>query len=82
MQNNSGKLLLSDDAPEARAFHSAVYCESQNIMVIFGGLGGGGYEIYGDLWIYNINDNDWYVPQVCGTPPPPRYGHSGMISIT
>lgn len=77
IQDNSGQLLNSDTAPPPRFYHSAVYCESKNIMVIFGGLS---IDILEDLWIHVIDGEYWNEPTVDGTPPSPRYLHSGMTA--
>lgn len=76
LQNNVGEFLSLDPSPEARVFHSAVYCEPMNIMVIFGGAAS--ESLKNDVWIYDIGSYNWYQPPVAGTPPIARMSHVGI----
>lgn len=67
--------------PPPRAFHSAVYDNIAQRMILFGGAGPG---LLGDLWQLSLPDPTsaspvWSPLTATGTPPSPRVGHSAVF---
>lgn len=69
-------------APPARALQSAVYDRSSNRMIVFGGTPQSGAP-FNDVWVLsNANGQGgtavWTQLSPSGTPPAPRYSHTGV----
>ncbi|KAJ6227596.1 faciogenital dysplasia protein [Anaeramoeba flamelloides] len=58
--------------PPPRAFQSIQIVDYQ--IYIFGGKCK--ETVYNDIWAYDIEANEWYQPEIKGTKPEGRYGHS------
>ena len=70
--------------PSARELTSAVYDETSNRMIVFGGTNG---TPENDVWVLtNANGTGgtpaWIQLAPSGTPPAPRYGHSAVYDST
>lgn len=65
------QLSPSGTAPSARATSCAVFDDSANQLVIFGGELAGGAAA-ADTWIYDVASNSWSQPAVTGTVPSGR----------
>ena len=82
------ELNLSYPIPPQRAFHSAVYDQTNNRMIVFGGCA----DIYcflplNDTWVLtNANGSGgtpaWTQLSPTGTPPSPRYDHDAVYDAT
>jgi len=65
------KLASGGDQPEPRWGHTS--SQSGNNIIIIGGTGS---KIFNDICIYDTVRNTWAKPEVRGTAPTPRLGHS------
>jgi N-acetylneuraminic acid mutarotase len=70
-------LLPSTTAPPlARCGHATVAVG--NRLAVFGGWDGS--VAYNDVWVYDIAGRTWLRPRVRGPSPPPRHGHSLVLT--
>ena len=69
-------LAPSGTPPSARSGHSAVWDNTANRLLIFGGYGLEGYRA--DLWSYRPDTNTWEELGRTGPRPPPREEHSAV----
>ena len=70
-------------APSSRGRHAAAFDVSRKQMIIFGGryredANSGLYELYNDLWAFDINTDTWEQLQPQGEVPPART-NSAMV---
>ncbi|KAJ5071762.1 faciogenital dysplasia protein [Anaeramoeba ignava] len=61
--------------PHPRAWHTATFFDSQLIII------GGSYytKYYNDVWVYDIDSNNFYEADIGGVTLKPRFGHSASI---
>jgi hypothetical protein len=78
-------LPTSGGGPAPRTDHTAVYDESSNTMIVFGGQdgGGNGCSTYSDIWVLsNANGlggtSTWTQLTPAGGPPPGQYGPTAV----
>ncbi|GAM26716.1 hypothetical protein SAMD00019534_098910 [Acytostelium subglobosum LB1] len=62
--------------PSPRSGHVAITTPT-NMMYVFGGRND--TTIFQDIYKYDMVDDIWIQLNVSGTPPAPRYGHSGIM---
>ncbi len=72
-------LDVDGDAPAARFGHNAIYDETQQLLVIFGGQAGS--DFFNDVWVFDPVANVWaeIAPAGDGSAPEPRYGAAGSV---
>jgi len=63
-------------APEPRSAGTAVYDPVGRRVVIFGGLGGGGF--LNDVWAFDLLTRSWTRLETTGEPPEPRLGANAV----
>lgn len=71
----SGKHKL--EAPSKREGHSLTKLYDYNFAFLFGGC----YldvTCYDDLYLLDLHSKEWSIPEIAGTPPRPRGGHSAV----
>ena len=69
------KLAPVGPAPSARFWHSAVYDELADRMIVFGGDDGG---YVNDVWALSFSSSDWSLILPNGAPPPSRREHAAI----
>lgn len=67
------ELTPDNSSPPPRRDHQA-WLEGSDRMYVYGGIGETGP--LNDLWVYNINTNNWTEIFYTGVQPPARYGHA------
>ncbi len=67
--------IESPDKPDGRRFQSLAYAESENGVLLFGGLGDSSVR-FNDVWLLNLNTNTWEEVSPTGTPPSARRSHA------
>lgn len=78
-ENRWTEIEPDGDVPAARFGHNALFDETQQLMVIFGGQAG--TTFYNDVWIYDPVANVWaeISPGDEDGTPRPRYGSAGAV---
>lgn len=66
--------------PSARWRHSMVYDSTHEVVVLFGGFDGGGFD--DETWVYNYTDNTWTNMTTSLNKPSARWGHSMVYDST
>ncbi|CDJ52350.1 kelch motif domain-containing protein, putative [Eimeria brunetti] len=77
LESASGEL-----APCGRCGHSASLCEieGRTFVAIFGGDISGSGKGENDLWLFDVQENNWDIlDQVAGQPPCPRWKHAAAF---
>ena len=75
---NAWTLTVPARSPPARYRHAMATVWNDDKVVLFGGIGSGGYSL-DDTWIYDLSDDQW-TQLGAGTHPPARDGHA-MASV-
>lgn len=67
--------------PSGRAWHTAVYDDSADRMLVYGGAAEG--AVFDEMWSLDLSESDFLawrmMPPAPGDIPPPLYGHSAAI---
>lgn len=68
-------LYTAGNTPSPRSRHTATLVENQLFVI-----GGGNDEstVFNDVYILDINTGQWTKPNIKGSPPIPRWGHSSI----
>ena len=64
-----------DDSAQLGSGTTGSYVEARNELVLFGGKGNGVA-----ILVYSLSRSSWYLPNVSGNPPAPRYNHATCCS--
>ena len=64
------------ETPEARRYGSAIYDPVGGQVIIFGGLGNGGF--LNDAWAFDVNTEVWRRLATSDPAPEPRFGHNAV----
>lgn len=75
--NSWTQLNLSSPLPSKRYSHSAIYTNS-NTMLVFGGTDGA--QVFNDLWEYKISANSWTQLNPSSDVPYYRYKHGAIYT--
>jgi hypothetical protein len=65
-----------------RAWHDAVFLESKNLLLVFGGerfMGGDQLDVLSDIMVLDTECFLWYPPAVSGVTPMARSGHTCTV---
>ncbi|KAF1328822.1 Rab9 effector protein, partial [Globisporangium splendens] len=65
-----------------RAWHDAVFLESKNLLLVFGGerfMGGNQLDVLSDIMVLDTECFLWYPPAVSGVTPMARSGHTCTV---
>lgn len=76
IDKNSWKKIKSDNSPSARCNFSSIYYPIRNFMIIYGGFSINGR--LGDLWAFDLNNNQWYEIHQGISMPKKRCSHSAI----
>jgi hypothetical protein len=71
---DSWSRLESASTPPGRARHTAIYDESNNRVLVYGGLGPGGP--LDDTWALDMGTREWSLVETSGGPAPARLNHA------
>lgn len=65
--------------PPARGGHSATIVG--NLMIVFGGTyrGDDKFVYCSDVWVLDLDSNQWHCPKIGGKAPAERYGHAATV---
>ena len=71
---------VSGPPPSARYGHTAIFDYANDRMLVFGGVGGGGF--LSDVWALNTSGGNyaWSALSPVGTPPAAREGHTAVYA--
>jgi hypothetical protein len=64
--------------PPVRISNSAVFDDSQNQMIVFGGYNGFTGSYFNDVWSLSLGASAWVQVSPTGTPPAGEWGHSAV----
>ncbi|HAA53148.1 MAG TPA: hypothetical protein DCE42_00235 [Myxococcales bacterium] len=75
--------VKTDTAPSARGRQATAFDKSRKLMYLFGGryraeAASGSYEMYNDLWAFDVNTDTWTEVQTTGNKPFAR-SNSAMV---
>ena len=77
--------ITSSEAPSPRGRHDMVFDSRQKRVLLFGGryraldaAGQAPYELFNDLWAFDVNEDQWTELQTSGEKPSPRT-NSAMV---
>lgn len=71
-------LYTAGNSPSPRSRHTATLVN--NTLVVFGGGGGDGTHIFNDIYTLDLTTMLWNKPNVKGTPPTQRWGHTSSYA--